>query len=305
MDFSQAQKRFLIYLDVERGAAQKTQEAYLRDIRTFFAYLEKHGIHDTTSLTQEWIERYLAHLSKESYAARSIARALSSIRVFMTFLSLENQEMLFDMEELSAPKLEQYLPQVLTQQEVVSLLDQPFLPDAQGVRDKAILEVLYGCGLRVSELCGLNLLRVDIAHEQLRVLGKGSKERIVPLFGTAREALVRYLDVARPTLALSGKSANAQVAQKEGAVFLSKRSTRLTRQAVHGICEKYGRVVGIEALHPHTLRHSLATHLLQGGADLRVVQEMLGHADVATTQIYTHLDQTQLRETYLWAHPRA
>ena len=162
------------------------------------------------------------------------------------------------------------------------------------------LEVLYGCGLRVSELCGLDLRDLYLDDEFMRVFGKGSKERVVPIVGSARSALAAYLAGPRAELA-----AHDRVRRGSAAVFLNKNGGRISRQSVHATCERYGRLVGIEGLHPHTLRHSFATHLLAGGADLRVLQEILGHADISTTQIYTHLDRSQLQEVYLAAHPRA
>ena len=176
-------------------------------------------------------------------------------------------------------------------------MEQPFAPTAAGMRDHAILEVLYGCGLRVSELVGLDRREALLEEELLLVLGKGSKERVVPISGAAMHALVAYLDAGRPQL--------VRAARPKDAVFLNVRGGRLSRQSVHTLCEKYGRLVGIKGLHPHTLRHSYATHLVEGGADLRVVQELLGHASIATTQIYSHVDRTHVRFEYLTAHPRA
>jgi integrase/recombinase XerD len=186
---------------------------------------------------------------------------------------------------------------VLSIEQARALLEQPFAPTASAQRDRAMLEVLYGCGLRVSELCGLDLRFVMADEGLVRVLGKGSKERVVPLLGAAASALEEYVRVWRPQL--------VRVGRPEDAVFLNRRGRRLSRQTVHAVCERYGRLVGIEGLHPHTLRHSYATHLVEGGADLRVVQELLGHANIATTQIYSNIDRTHVRWEYLTAHPRA
>lgn len=216
---------------------------------------------------------------------------------------------------LVLPKRSERLPDVISRKEAFELLDAPFAQgkeprpqprkdgvlDYRGVacfyRDKAILELLYGCGLRVSELCGLDLRDVCLDEDMLRVIGKGSKERLVPILGTAKDALTNYLNAWRATLAARGSHGPA--------VFLSVRGSRITRQAVHALVERYGRYVGIKGLHPHSLRHSFATHLLEGGADLRLVQELLGHASVVTTQLYTHVDRTHIRMVYLEAHPRA
>jgi integrase/recombinase XerD len=216
---------------------------------------------------------------------------------------------------LPLPKRPERLPQVLSREQVFSLLDDPFRPELEPSpkvlasgrvdarpqaafhRDKAILEVLYGCGLRVSELCGLDRRDVMLGDEMVRVMGKGSKERVVPILGTAKRALAAYLQDWRPVLANASRSGDA--------VFLNERGGRITRQAVHRMVERYGAIVGIKGLHPHTLRHTYATHMLEGGMDLRYVQELLGHASISTTQLYTHIDLTHVRMVYLEAHPRA
>ena len=198
--------------------------------------------------------------------------------------------------DMPLPAKPSRLPDVLSREQAAALLDQPFPQTPTGLRDRAVLEVLYGCGLRASELCGLDRRAVLLDEELLRVFGKGSKERLVPILGTAAASLRAYLEEGRG--ALVGRMPTP-------AVFLNVHGGRLSRQSVHAICEKYGRVAGIKGLHPHTLRHSFATHLLEGGADLRAVQELLGHADISTTQLYTHLDRSHIRRVYLAAHPRA
>ncbi|MEY8436760.1 site-specific tyrosine recombinase [Atopobiaceae bacterium 24-176] len=295
---------FLDYLVAERGASPNTVAAYGRDLDRYRTDLAEQGVTDTAGVTQGHVEAHIARLFEEGRAASSVKRATSAVRSFHRFLVSDRVEDSFPVAKVKAPKQPERLPDVLSVEQVFALLDQPFPHDAAGLRDHAILEVLYGCGLRVSELCGLDLLRVSFADGLVRVMGKGSKERLVPLVGSAADALASYLDHGRPCLA-STSSAAARKASSQGAVFLNRRGGRLTRQAVHGLCERWGSYAGIEGLHPHTLRHSLATHMLQGGADLRAVQEILGHADVATTQLYTHLDQTHLRGVYLDAHPRA
>lgn len=295
---------FLDYLVAERGASSNTVAAYGRDLERYRLQLAEQGVTDTADVTREHVEAHIARLFEEGRATSSVKRATSAVRSFHRFLVTDHVEASYPVAEVAAPKQPEHLPDVLSVEQVFALLDQPFPANAAGLRDHAILEVLYGCGLRVSELCGLDLLRVSFADGLVRVMGKGSKERLVPLVGSAADALAAYVDRGRPFLA-STSSAAARKASSQGAVFLNCRGGRLTRQAVHGLCERWGAYAGIEGLHPHTLRHSLATHMLQGGADLRAVQEILGHADVATTQLYTHLDQTHLRGVYLDAHPRA
>ncbi len=198
--------------------------------------------------------------------------------------------------DLPLPAKPSRLPDVISQEQAAKLLDQPFPNSAAGLRDHAALEVLYGCGLRVSELVGLDERDVFLGEEVLRVFGKGAKERVVPIIGAAARALGTYLREGRGELV--GR-------RPTSAVFLNVRGDRISRQSIHAIVERYGRVAGIDGLHPHTLRHSFATHLLEGGADLRVVQELLGHASISTTQLYTHLDRSHIRRVYLDAHPRA
>lgn len=304
MQVADAVASYLDYLSVERGLAANTVAAYGRDLERYGHYLADRGIDDPADVDRAVVEEHIARLSEEGRATSSVRRAASAVRGFHRFLVGDRIATSFPAAEVALPRPPAHLPDVLSREQAAALLDQPFPADAAGLRDRAICEVLYGCGLRVSELCGLDLLRIMGEEGFLRVLGKGSKERLVPIVGTAASALGRYLDEGRPLLA-SRTSAAARRAWSEGAVFLNRRGGRLTRQAVHGIVERAGRMVGIEGLHPHTLRHSFATHMLEGGADLRAVQEILGHADVATTQLYTHLDQTHLRGVYLGAHPRA
>lgn len=304
MKLERALDQFLSYTAIERGSSPKTLEAYARDLTRYIAYLETKQITEVAQVKTAHIERYIAHLSKEGYATSSAQRALSAIRSFHKFLVAEDIAQKQPAATIPRAKRANKLPDYLTQEQVFALLDQPFSEDTVGRRDHAILEVLYGCALRVSELCGLNLASLHLDDGLLRVVGKGSKERFVPIFGTALAALLDYVQNARPALVRANGSAGAKVAYREGAVFLSQRGTRLTRQFVHSMVREYGSVIGVRDLHPHTLRHSLATHLLSGGADLRIVQEILGHADIATTQIYTHLDKTHLREVYMDAHPR-
>lgn len=291
---------YLDYLRVERGLSDNTVAAYARDLRAYRAYLAARGVAGPDAVTRADVEAFAAARRADGYASSSIERALSAVKGFHRFMVAEGITRNHPTVAVRLPKKEERLPDYLPHDTVAALLDQPFPPGALGERDHAVLEVLYGCGLRVSELCGLDTRDLFLDEEFLRVTGKGSKERLVPIAGSARRALEDYLGGARAQLA-----AHARRAAPGSAVFLNKNGGRISRQAVHAICEKYGRMVGVEGLHPHTLRHTFATHMLAGGADLRVLQEILGHASISTTQVYTHVDRTQLRETYLAAHPRA
>lgn len=292
---------FLSHLAVERNLAENTIAAYRRDLVCYLAFLAERGITVPDDVTRRDVEDFIAARRDAGAAGSSIDRALSAIRGLHSFMVREGLATAHPTATIRAPKKDERLPEFISIDQARALLDQQFPETAAGVRDHTALEVLYGCGLRVSELCGLDLGDLYLDEEFLRVVGKGSKERLVPIAGTARASLAAYVnDGARAELAAHARGAGAG-----SAVFLNLRGGRLTRQSVHTLCERYGRVVGIEGLHPHTLRHSFATHMLAGGADLRVLQEILGHADISTTQVYTHLDRTQLREVYLAAHPRA
>jgi integrase/recombinase XerD len=280
-----------------------TLEAYGRDLRRYLEYLGEQGIEAIDDIEHQQITDYLASLREQNpaMAVASLKRLVSSLRSFHRFCVRENLAAANPTATLRLPRIPEKLPDALSIDQVGRLLDQGFPPTPAGARDKAILEVLYGCGLRVSEVVGLNRTSVLLDEGFLRVIGKGNRERVVPVSGTAHRALASYLAAARELLHPKRVSAPA-----DGfAVFLNLRGRRLTRQSVFNIVECCGASVGIEGLHPHTLRHSFATHLLEGGADLRVIQELLGHADIATTQIYTHVDRRHLREEYLSTHPRA
>ena len=289
---------YLTHMRIERGCSAKTVEAYGRDLADFEAYLERVGGPALADAARDDISAYEADLLKRSYASTSIKRHLSVLKGFYKFLVKEGVVANNPAESIPLPKTPEQLPDVLSIDDVDALLSQPFGQDAAGKRARAVMEVLYGCGLRVSELVGLDLGDVILEEGFLYVRGKGDKERISPISGKAAEALVEYLESARPEFARHGKKATS-------AVFLNARGTRLTRQSVHTIVSKAGLEIGRKDLHPHTLRHSFATHMLEGGADLRVIQEILGHADISTTQIYTHVNRSHIREEYLSAHPRA
>lgn len=291
---------FLDYSSVERGLSANTVAAYRRDLTTYLAFLVDRDITDPDDIDRHDIEAFVADRRAGGYASSSVERALSAVKSFHRFMAHEGISAVHPTAAVRLPKKEERLPDCLSIDAAADLLDQEFPATALGLRDHAELEVLYGCGLRVSELTGMDLRNLYLDDGFIRVFGKGSKERLVPLVGSAARALAAYLADGRAELA-----AHAHGFADDEAVFLNKNGRRLSRQAVHAACEHYGRLVGIEGLHPHTLRHSFATHMLAGGADLRTLQEILGHADISTTQIYTHVDRTQLREVYLAAHPRA
>ena len=297
MDLARALKEYLNYVSVERGCSRNTVLAYGRDLRSYILGLRDEGITLPDQVTRDRIEGHVSRLRASGLSIASVERAISAIKGFHRFMVAERITTAHPAADLPLPKKPSRLPDVIGREQAAALLDQPFPKTPAGQRDHAILEVLYGCGLRVSELCGLDLRRVMLDEQVLRVVGKGDKERVVPIVGTAARALDDYLEHWRPCL-VSPRVSNS-------AVFLNNRGRRLSRQSVHALVAKAGAVVGIDGLHPHALRHSFATHMLEGGADLRIVQELLGHADISTTQLYTHLDRSHLREVYLVAHPRA
>ncbi|MDR3314922.1 MAG: tyrosine recombinase XerD [Coriobacteriales bacterium] len=299
--FKGALRDFLSYLAVERGSSELTIEAYGRDLRRYLGWFTQGGVDDFSGITREQIGYFLGELQDLGYAPASIDRTASAIKSFHRFAVRDGLTSDDPSALLRLPKTPDLLPTALSIEQVMGLLDQSFPATPAGVRDKALLELLYGCGLRVSELCGLDLLALSLEEGQLRITGKGNKTRMVPLSGTALEALETYLRTAR-----GGLHPARVLAPVEGsAVFLNQRGGRITRQGVFLIVKRYGVAVGIADLHPHTLRHSFATHLLEGGADLRSIQELLGHANITTTQIYTHVDRSHIREEYLSTHPRA
>ncbi|MCL1847126.1 MAG: site-specific tyrosine recombinase XerD [Coriobacteriia bacterium] len=296
-----ALREYISYLTVEKGASTKTIEAYGLDLSRYLTWLDSQGISSLEEVDRERLTAYLATLQEQGYAPSSLSRMTSALKSFHRFCVRESLISSDPTAQLRLPKVPDTLPQTLSIEQVASLLDQVYPPTPAGKRDKAMLEVLYGCGLRVSELIGLDRAAVLADEGYLRVTGKGDKQRVVPLAGTALRALTDYLSGSREHL-----HPKRVAFPSDGiAVFLNTRGQRISRQGVFKIVEQYGRSTGITGLHPHTLRHSFATHLLEGGADLRSIQEMLGHADIATTQIYTHVDRSHLREEYLSTHPRA
>lgn len=291
-------REYLAHLRVERGSSPLTVEAYATDLRDYRAFLEERGIVRLEDVDRDAVVAYEADLLDRGYAASSVDRRVSALKGFHRFCVREGFTRKNPADTLQLPKAPERLPDVLSVEQVEAMLAEPPERAPLPLRDRAILEVLYGCGLRVSECTGLDLGDLVLDEGFLRVVGKGGKERVSPISGAALRALVDYLENARPELV-------KPYARPTAAVFLNARGGRLTRQSVHAIVAEAGRMIGVGNLHPHTLRHSFATHLLEGGADLRVIQEILGHADISTTQIYTHVSRAHLREEYLSAHPRA
>lgn len=296
MDLAHARGEYLDYLSVERGSSPNTVEAYGRDLDRYLTFLAQDGVTTPDAVTREEVRSHIEALEDVGLAPASVERAVSAIKGFHRFMVAEQITEVHPTADLPLPAKPSRLPDVISREQAAALLDQPFPHTPAGQRDRTMLEVLYGCGLRVSELCDLDQRQVLLDEEVLRVFGKGSKERLVPIMGTAAAALADYLDEWRSGLV--GRVPTP-------AVFLNTHGGRISRQSVHTIVERYGRMVGITGLHPHTLRHSFATHVLEGGADLRIVQELLGHANISTTQLYTHIDRTHVRMAYLEAHPRA
>lgn len=288
---------YLAYIKVERGLSPRTVEAYGRDLRRWEEFICKRGRPDPRDVEREDITLFLEELRRGGLSARSLARVTATLRSFQGFLLREGSGDGLPIADLPSPRHERALPKVLNQGEVEKLLEQPILNDPRGLRDKAILETLYGTGIRISELTGLDIEDVDLRESEMRVMGKGAKERIVPVGEEAAGALRDYMELGRPRLSRSSG---------QRALFLNQRGGRLTRQGAWERVKKYARRAGLEKqMTPHTLRHSYATHLLENGADLRYVQELLGHASISTTQIYTHVSKARVREAYLKAHPHA
>lgn len=286
------------YLTVELGLSANTRQAYERDLRLFCKTLGFKNSDALVNVNREQITGYMTQLKEKGLAAATIARKLAAIKAFYRFMTAEGYMDANPAEVVEAGTKGIKLPRVLSEDEVVRLLNQPDITTAEGFRDRTMLEVLYATGMRVSELINLTLERVDLNMKYIIAFGKGSKERIVPLGSAAAEFLQQYLEKVRPKLTHAGRNTNI--------VFLAFGGHELTRQRFWQIIRAYGRKANInKALTPHILRHSFATHLLDNGADLRSVQELLGHSDISTTQIYTHLTNKRLRDIYAKAHPRA
>ena len=324
--------QFLDYLSLERGLSKNTLVSYERDLGKFTTYLEKKGMSSFNEAKKSDVTNFMLSEKDKGLSANSIARSLAAIKTFFRFLTREGFMKVDVTSVIETPKLWKHLPDSLSLDEVDHLLSKPNLKDWIGIRDKACLELMYATGMRVSEVVNLNLTDVNLDLGVVKCLGKGSKERIVPLGKTARVAIRRYLDKVRPTLVkspfdvprakargllrviLSGASrphpegrglAPSNVSNSEKGLFLTRLGHKMTRQMFWKIIKSYAKKARIDKnIMPHTLRHSFATHLLERGADLRSVQEMLGHANISTTQIYTHINKERLKMIHRQFHPR-
>jgi integrase/recombinase XerD len=289
--------RFLHFLVVEKGLSQNTLEAYSRDLIQYFRFLGAQGITDLSQTQADTLYEYLGTLRTRKLSSRTQARILSALRSFYRFLQEESLRKDNPTLPLQSPKPKRTLPTTLSELEVETLIHQPKTESPRGLRDAAMLEVLYATGLRVSELISLTLDQLELEAHLIRTMGKGSKERLVPIGKAATQCLMEYLQKGRPLLLKQ---------PRVSWVFINNRGGRLSRQGFWKILHQYGRQAGIlKKISPHTLRHTFATHLLEGGADLRSIQIMLGHADISTTQIYTLVTHEHLREAYRRYHPRA
>lgn len=290
---------FQEYLTVELGLAKNTQLAYMRDLRLLMKSLQLKADEELLQVSRQQLIAYLVRLKQEGRAASTVARKLASIKAFYRFLTAERYIRRNPAEVLEAASRGLHLPKVLSVQEVERLLDEPNLGTLDGYRDKTMLELLYATGMRVSELVNVPVKNVDMKMQYVIVMGKGSKERMLPLGRTALHYLEHYLSVVRSQLLHGKPDAAAEL-------FVTGWGGPMTRERFYEIIVAYGKSAGIsKRVTPHMLRHSFATHLLNNGTDLRIVQELLGHADISTTQIYTHLDVERLREVYDKTHPRA
>jgi integrase/recombinase XerD len=290
-------QRFLDYLLVERGLSSNTIASYGRDIAQFASFAREMDVESVDSITEELLLKFLARLKREEYATTSVERKLAAIRSFLRFLKREGEVESDPAYYIESPRPAKPLPKTLTEDEVTELLRQPDTTEPNGLRDKAMLETLYATGLRVSELINIKVNDVNLGVGFVRCIGKGSKERVVPIGEVAVDAIKDYMAHCRDHFAKG---------QRNEYLFLTNRGGPMTRVGFWKIIKKHASAAGITAhITPHVLRHSFATHLLSHGADIRSIQEMLGHASVATTQIYTHVTRDHLREVYKKAHPRA
>jgi len=296
-------KQFLTYLLVEKGFSENTLSAYQNDLSQLVSFIEEEAaksgkMPSWSGFNRQTMLAYQLSLKERNYAATTLARKIAAAKSFFKFMVTEGKVSENPTQNVASPNVGRILPKPITLKQVRALLDQPAkqsTPEAK--RDRAMLELLYASGMRVSELISLNTSDIDIDGGFVRCFGKGSKERMIPIYRQAALIVDEYLKDARPHIVRS---------DTEKAMFLNRRGERLTRQGFWQILKGYARAAGLDdAITPHTLRHSFATHLLNGGADLRSVQELLGHANISTTQVYTHLTSEHVRKTYEKAHPRA
>lgn len=288
---------FLHFLLVERRLSVNTISAYERDLKAYVLYLTRENIHSLQHVSRVHVLNYLTYLREQKLAASTLARTLSTLRSFHQFLLREEAVTADATRDIATPTIERRLPKILSEQEVERLLSAPSTNTPLGLRNKAMLEVLYATGVRVSELMNINLNDLHLTESFIQTVGKGKKERLIPIGKMASEAIMNYLRNGRVKLVK---------AKKTDALFVNRLGDRLTRQGFWKIIKQLAVKVNIKKeITPHTIRHSFATHLLENGADLRVVQEMLGHADISTTQIYTHVSRRRLKDVYTQFHPRA
>lgn len=300
MAFERELRRYLQFARLEKGLSEHSLDAYRRDLTRYLRFLgDVRGIHELDGVSLHHIESYLEELAALGLAPASMARNISSIRGFHDFASAEGMSASNPAEVVELPKKASVLPEVLSTDEIVQMLGVPDRERPEGKRAVAILELLYATGMRVSELCGLTVDRLVFEIGYVRVIGKGAKERLIPVGGFAVEAVNDWLKHGRPLFFKTPEAA-------KGAVFLNQRGTPLSRMSVWNLVNETARSAGIaKQAYPHIFRHSCATHMLEGGADLRTVQEMLGHASILTTEIYTHVDRSLLQQTHKMYHPRA
>lgn len=299
MNWSPTIKGFKAYLQLEKSLAKNSVEAYIADVEKLFQYLDMSKIHlAPEKVTQKHVESFLKWVSEIGLNARSQSRIISGIKAFYNYLLLEEIITVSPVELIETPKIGRKLPEVLTIEEIDKIIAVIDLSTPEGLRNKAILETLYSCGLRVSELIGLQISHLLLDEGFVRVVGKGDKERITPIGGAAIKHITIYIEHVRNHLPKIDKAS-------EDILFLNRRGKQLTRVMIFTIIKKLTQQAGInKTVSPHTFRHSFATHLVDGGADLRAVQEMLGHESITTTEIYTHLDSDYLRQSILDFHPR-
>lgn len=288
---------YLAVLKLEKNLSENTVVSYRTDLENLLRFAQEKNVSDENEIDYKLLNDFFIELMDLGVSASTSARYLSSFKGFFGYLKKNEYIQKNPTERLSSPRLSRKLPEVMTFNEMERLLDAPETSNPLGLRDKAMLETMYSSGLRVSEAIGLKMNDIFLNEEIIRVLGKGSKERVIPIGESAIEWILRYLKEGRPLLEKKGKSQNI--------LFLSTRGTMLSRMGVWKIVDKYAKDAEImKAVHPHTFRHSFATHLLEGGADLRSVQEMLGHSDISTTQIYTHIDREFIKQVHRDFHPR-
>lgn len=290
-------KEYLNTLRLEKNLSENTISSYRNDLTSLLNFLESEKIRDLSLVNHKILNFFFTQLQEVGLSRTSAARYYSSIKGFFNYLFSNKYIEANPVEKVSPPKLSKNLPSVLTANEMDKILSMPVSDEKLGLRDKAVLEVLYACGLRVSELIELKISNLFFDEEIIRVFGKGSKERLVPIGSSAVRWTKEYLTKSRPLLEKKMKS--------EGIVFLNNRGTKLSRMGIWKVVNRYTKEAEIDKeVHPHTFRHSFATHLLEGGADLRAVQEMLGHSDISTTQIYTHIDRDYIKQVHKDFHPR-